>query len=69
LKQTLTSVETRSSLKKNERRSTQVVSLCHLPLPAHDANVNEVFVVPFDDCLSLYWKAADVYIKKMKDDI
>ena len=36
---------------------------------SHDANVNEAFVVPFDDCLSLYWKAADVYIEKMKDDV
>jgi hypothetical protein len=36
---------------------------------SHDANINEAFVVPFDDCLSLYWKAADVYIEKMKDDV
>jgi len=28
-----------------------------------------MFYVPFNDCLSLYWKAADVYIEKMKEDV
>lgn len=32
-------------------------------------NDKTMFYVPFNDCLSLYWKAADVYIEKMKDDV
>jgi hypothetical protein len=32
-------------------------------------NDKTIFYVPFNDCLSLYWKAADVYIEKMKDDV
>lgn len=33
-----------------------------------DRNNSSVFRVPFDDCLSLYWKAADIFIDKMKLD-
>ncbi|MEI6076279.1 MAG: hypothetical protein WCS94_11930 [Verrucomicrobiota bacterium] len=33
-----------------------------------DPNLPTAFRVPFDDCLSLYWKAADKFIDKMKFD-
>ena len=33
-----------------------------------DPNAPTAFRVPFDDCLSLYWKAADKFIDKMKTD-
>ena len=33
-----------------------------------DPNLATAFRVPFDDCLSLYWKGADKFIDKMKLD-
>ncbi len=33
-----------------------------------DATNQKFFRVPFDDCLSLYWKAADKFIDNMKSD-
>lgn len=42
-----------------------VFDLADYSRSTHD---NNIFHVPFQSCLSLYWKAADIYVEKMKDD-
>lgn len=32
-------------------------------------NIKGAYLVPFNECLSLYWKAADIIIEKMKGEI
>ena len=34
-----------------------------------DPDMKDSFLVPFDDYLSLYWKAADIFIEKMKAEL